>query len=62
MTSAAHMLASIAAHGKSPEVKSRLEKLGFNQALNTPAEFGVRIKTEMAKWGKVVRDAKLRIE
>jgi hypothetical protein len=25
-------------------------------------EFGARIKLEMEKWGKVVRDAKLRIE
>ena len=30
--------------------------------LNTPDEFGARIKAEMAKWGKVVRDAKLKIE
>jgi tripartite-type tricarboxylate transporter receptor subunit TctC len=52
----------IVAFGKTPEVKTRLETLGFNPVLNTPDEFGVRIKAEMAKWGKVVRDAKLRID
>ena len=29
---------------------------------NTPGEFGARIKVEIEKWGKVVRDAKLRID
>ena len=45
-----------------PEVKERLTVLGFKAVANTPDEFGVRIKLEMEKWGKVVRDAKLRIE
>jgi tripartite-type tricarboxylate transporter receptor subunit TctC len=45
-----------------PDVKERLAVLGFKAIANTPDEFGVRIKLEMEKWGKVVRDAKLRIE
>jgi tripartite-type tricarboxylate transporter receptor subunit TctC len=45
-----------------PEVQEKLATLGFVPIANTPEEFGARIKTEMAKWGKVVRDAKLRIE
>lgn len=48
--------------GALPDVRQRLETLGFIPVLNTPDEFGARIKTEMAKWGKVVRDAKLKIE
>jgi tripartite-type tricarboxylate transporter receptor subunit TctC len=48
--------------GALPEVRSRLDTLGFNPVLNSPEEFGARIKLEMAKWGKVVRDAKLKIE
>jgi len=43
-----------------PAIKERLEKLGFAPVANTPAEFGERLKIEMAKWGKVVRDAKIR--
>ena len=45
-----------------PDVKERLTTLGFNPVANTPDEFGARIRLEMEKWGKVVRDAKLRIE
>jgi tripartite-type tricarboxylate transporter receptor subunit TctC len=45
-----------------PDVKERLAVLGFRPIANTPEEFGKRIKAEIEKWGKVVRDAKLRIE
>ncbi|MBN8987257.1 MAG: tripartite tricarboxylate transporter substrate binding protein [Rhizobiales bacterium] len=45
-----------------PDVKDRLTTLGFKAVANKPEEFGARIKLEMEKWGKVVRDAKLRIE
>src|SRR6267154_1512417 len=45
-----------------PDVKERLAVLGFKPVANTPDEFGARIKLEIEKWGKVVRDAKLRIE
>ena len=45
-----------------PDVKEKLATLGFVPVANTPEEFGARIKAEIEKWGKVVRDAKLRIE
>src|SRR5438445_6400969 len=45
-----------------PEVKERLTALGFKPVANTPDEFSARIKLEIEKWSKVVRDAKLRIE
>jgi tripartite-type tricarboxylate transporter receptor subunit TctC len=48
--------------GAMPEIRERLEKIGFNPVLNTPAEFGARIKVEMEKWAKVVKAAKLKIE
>jgi tripartite-type tricarboxylate transporter receptor subunit TctC len=44
-----------------PEVKQRLETLGFAPVANTPEEFGERIKAEMTRWGKVVRDAGIKI-
>ncbi|MBR1188925.1 tripartite tricarboxylate transporter substrate binding protein [Bradyrhizobium sp. AUGA SZCCT0160] len=44
------------------DVKERLTVLGFKPVANRPEEFGARIKLEMERWGKVVRDAKLRIE
>ena len=42
-----------------PDVKQRLETLGFVPVANSPEEFGERIKTEIARWGKVVRDANI---
>jgi len=45
-----------------PDVKQRLDDLGFEVLTNTPDEAAARIKTEMEKWGKVIRDAKLKVE
>jgi tripartite-type tricarboxylate transporter receptor subunit TctC len=45
-----------------PDVKERLSALGFEPAVTTPAAFGARIKSEIAKWDKVVRAANIRIE
>ena len=45
-----------------PDVRERLAILGFKPVANTPDEFTARIKLEMEKWSKVVRDANLRIE
>ena len=45
-----------------PDVKERLSALGFEPAVTTPAEFGARINSEIAKWDKVVRAANIRIE
>jgi tripartite-type tricarboxylate transporter receptor subunit TctC len=44
------------------DVKEKLATLGFVSVANTPAQFAERIKQEIDKWGKIVRDAKLRIE
>jgi tripartite-type tricarboxylate transporter receptor subunit TctC len=57
------LLARTIAKGVSePEVKQRLATLGFRPVVNTPDEFAARIKLEIDKWGKVVRDANLKIE
>lgn len=45
-----------------PEVKERLATLGFKAVASTPDEWAARIKLEIDKWGKVVKDANLRIE
>ena len=52
----------IAKAAAQPDVKENLVKLGFTAVADTPDEFGQRIKVEIDKWGKVVHDAKLRIE
>ena len=45
-----------------PDVKQRLADLGFAPVANTPAQFGERIKTEIAKWAKVVHDANIKAD
>jgi tripartite-type tricarboxylate transporter receptor subunit TctC len=45
-----------------PEVKQRLQDLGFVPVADTPAHFGERIKTEIAKWAKVVHDANIKAD
>ncbi len=45
-----------------PDFRERLAVLGFKPVANTPDEFAARIKVEIEKWGKVVRDANLRID
>ena len=45
-----------------PTAKERLDSLGFVPVGNTPDEFAARIKTELAKWGDVVRAANIKIE
>jgi tripartite-type tricarboxylate transporter receptor subunit TctC len=47
---------------KLPEVRKHLDGLGFEVVANSPAEFAARIQTELAKWGKIIRDAKIRGE
>jgi tripartite-type tricarboxylate transporter receptor subunit TctC len=45
-----------------PDVQKRLDDLGFEVVANTPAQFAERIQVELAKWSKVVRDAKIKVE
>lgn len=45
-----------------PDVKARLAGLGAEPIANTPAEFAVMIKGETAKWGKIVKDANIKVE
>ena len=45
-----------------PDVKEKLATLGFKPVANTPDEWTARIKLEIEKSGKVVKDAGLRIE
>jgi tripartite-type tricarboxylate transporter receptor subunit TctC len=47
---------------KLPEVSERLSSLGAEPTGSTPDEFAAHIRTEIAKWGKVVRESGARIE
>lgn len=43
------------------DVKQRLATLGFDPIGNSPDEFAAWIKTEVAKWAKVMRDANIKM-
>ena len=45
-----------------PDVKERFATLGLEPVGNTPEEFGAYINAEIERWGKVIRDAKIRSE
>ena len=40
-----------------PAMKERLKDLGYEPVGNSPDEFAAQIRTEMAKWAKVIRSA-----
>lgn len=45
-----------------PEIKDRLLALGFEAAPSTPEQFATHIKTEIAKWEKVVKASGARLD
>ena len=46
----------------SADVRESLEKTGNEPVGSTPEEFGAFVRSEMAKWGKVVKAANIRAE
>ncbi len=47
---------------KRSDVRDRLVQMGIDPVGNSPAEFDRFLKDEVAKWGKVIRQANVRIE
>ena len=45
-----------------PEIKQRLLEFGADAVAGTPQEFGTFLRAEVAKWGKVVREANIQPE
>jgi len=45
-----------------PPVRSRFEELGATPKGSTPAELASFLKSEIDKWGPVIREAKIRVE
>lgn len=45
-----------------PDVRERLDALGFAPAPTTPEESAIIVRAESAKWAKVVREAGIRVE
>jgi len=45
-----------------PDVKSQVLNTGSEVAADTPEEFAAFVRSESAKWGKVIRDANIKAE
>ena len=45
-----------------PGIRKQLIDLGFEPVASTPEAFAQRIESESAKWAKIIRDAKIRVE
>ena len=45
-----------------PDIRERFEVLGLDPVANTPEEFAAQIKVEIAKWGKVIRGANIKMD
>jgi tripartite-type tricarboxylate transporter receptor subunit TctC len=45
-----------------PDARERLAVLGIEPVANTPAQFGEQIRSDLARWEKVVKQAGIRIE
>jgi tripartite-type tricarboxylate transporter receptor subunit TctC len=45
-----------------PEMRDKLLSMGFDPVGNTPEQFSAYMNVEIMRWGKVVRDAKIKIE
>jgi tripartite-type tricarboxylate transporter receptor subunit TctC len=47
---------------KLPDINKRVSELGAEPVGGTPAEFAALIQSEIAKWAKVIRDAKVELQ
>ncbi len=45
-----------------PDVKERMAALGFDIVADTQQEFARTVNEEIAKWGKAIREAKIKVE
>ena len=52
----------IARYLKTSEARDRMAGAGLEPVANTPEQFAATVKSDIAKWGKVIRDAGIRDE
>jgi tripartite-type tricarboxylate transporter receptor subunit TctC len=45
-----------------PVIAQRLSESGFQPQTSTPEEFAAYLKSEIAKWAKVIREAKISLD
>jgi tripartite-type tricarboxylate transporter receptor subunit TctC len=45
-----------------PDIRAKLAGMGLEPVGNTPAEFAATVRNDYAKWGKVIRDANIKLD
>lgn len=45
-----------------PDTREKLAGMGFDPVASTPEESGTWLKTELGRWTKVIRDARLELQ
>lgn len=58
----ARLAREVAAIVQVAEVRERMVAMGLEVVGNSPLEFGEYLKSETLKWGRIIRDAKIRAE
>jgi tripartite-type tricarboxylate transporter receptor subunit TctC len=47
---------------RSPELSARFAQMGLDVIASTPGEFSAHLKSELEKWGKLIRERRIRVE
>ena len=45
-----------------PDVRERLSGIGLDPIGNSPQEFAAQVKTDIAKWRKVIQEVKIKAD
>jgi tripartite-type tricarboxylate transporter receptor subunit TctC len=45
-----------------PDVRDKLASMGFDPVASTPEQFAEWIRSEIPRWGKVIRDANIAMQ
>jgi tripartite-type tricarboxylate transporter receptor subunit TctC len=62
LTIIAKMSADVVAALADPTVSERIEKLGATPVGSTPAELGSRLKSEVDRWGRIIKDQNIKLD
>jgi len=45
-----------------PDVRERLAAIAMEPVGNTPEAFAAQVKSDVARWGKVIREANIKVD
>ena len=57
-----HLNAEVVKVMNAPETRSKLAQVELDAATSTPAEFAKFVRAEYEKWGRVIKEANIRVQ